>query len=244
MKKLILFCAPLFAAADPGLLQRIADQKLSPPQRAAACFALRGQRDPETIQALSRALEDKDLLSCAAENLRIAGAIEPLNEALTGSANPMVRAAAARQIGSFHRADLLEALSVAARDENLLVATNALAGLSQYTEPSVVPFLADLARHGGMTGDMALERLAQLDEEAALSVSRTLLASAQVADKLYAMKTIGALGGPSDVPELRKIAAENPDSLGQRDRGFGFMPAINLARAAQAAIAAIESRRP
>ncbi len=56
------------------------------------------------------------------------------------------------------------------------------------------------------------------------------------------MKVIGATGDASDIPELRKIAASNVETLAQRDRGFGLMPPINLARSAQAAIAAIEKR--
>ena len=76
-----------------------------------------------------------------------------------------------------------------------------------------------------------------------LTVARGLLSSPQVPDKLYAMKVIGATGDPSDLPELRKIAASNVETLSQRDRGFGLMPPINLARSAQAAIAAIEKRK-
>ena len=95
-----------------------------------------------------------------------------------------------------------------------------------------------------MTGDMALERVSQLDPRTALFVARGLLSSAQVPDRLYAMRIMGAFGDGSDVSELAKIAASNSENLSQRDRGFGFMPAISLSRAAQSAIAAIESRRP
>jgi hypothetical protein len=57
------------------------------------------------------------------------------------------------------------------------------------------------------------------------------------------MRVIGAFGDASDLTELEKIAKSGPESLSQRARGFGFMPAINLARAAQSAIAAIQARQ-
>jgi hypothetical protein len=54
---------------------------------------------------------------------------------------------------------------------------------------------------------------------------------------------IGAFGDASDSAELNKIARSTPENLSQRNRGFGFMPAINLARAAQSAMASIQSRQ-
>ena len=208
---------------------------------ANACFQARGKTDSATIEAMSRALEDPDLFTCAAANLRIAGAVEPLLRGLA-SENPQVRAAAARELGAFQKLELLQPLSRAAQDENPLVATNALDGLSQYRDPAVTPYLEALAGKGGMIGDMALDRLLQLDSAAALKVARSLLASPQVPDRLYAMHIIGAAGDAGDLPALRKIASSGEENLAQRNRGFGFMPPINLARAAQSAIAAIQAR--
>ena len=56
------------------------------------------------------------------------------------------------------------------------------------------------------------------------------------------MRVIGAFGDAFDLAELDKIAKSAPENLSQRNRGFGFMPAINLARAAQSAIVSIQSR--
>jgi HEAT repeat protein len=242
--KISIFClVPLIlTAADPTAVQRLFDAKLNPTLRANACFELRGNSDPEVIGALSRALDDADVRPCAADNLRIAGAIEPLQRALSNP-DPQVRAAAARELGSFRKAELLEPLSIAAQDENALVSTNALAGLSMYPGKEAVPYLVAIAKAGGMTGDMALDRLAELDAAAGLAVARSLLGSQQVPDKLYAMKVMGALGDSSDLPELRKLAASNAETLSQRERGFGLMPPINLARSAQAAVTAIEKRQ-
>jgi hypothetical protein len=241
--KMILVCLipAMLNAADGTAVARLFDAKLSPTARANACFELRGKTDADVIGALSRALDDADLRSCAADNLRIAGAIETLRQALS---NPeaQVRAAAARELGQFRKPELLELLSVAAQDENALVATNGLAGLSMYQGAEAIPYLAAIAKKGGMTGDMALDRLAELDPQLGLKVARGLLASPQVPDKLYAMKIIGSTGDTSDVAELRKIADENKETLAQRDRGFGFMPPVNLGRSAQAAISAIEGR--
>jgi HEAT repeat protein len=242
MKIGLCFLVPLAAfAADSDAVQRLFDGKLTPLKRANACLELRGQADTEVIAALRRAMEDPDLLPCAADNLQRVGAIELLKQALS-SQKVQVRAVAARELGTFQKPELIEALAQAAQDGNLLVATNALSGLSQYQDAAVIPYLRAISRKGGITGDMALDRLWQLDADAALKVARGLLSSAQVPDLLYAMRIIGASGDSSDLPQLNKIAAANPETLTQRSRGFGFMPAINLSRAAQSAIAAIQSR--
>ena len=55
-----------------------------------------------------------------------------------------------------------------------------------------------------------------------------------------ALRVIGASGDASDLPALRAIAAAGQENLTQRNRGFGLMPPVNLARAATGAIAAIE----
>src|ERR1700693_4572283 len=240
-----IFClAPVLAiCADQTPLQRLFDGKLTTSQRATACYDLRGNSEPEVANSLGKDQEDQALLSCAADNLRIVGAIETLRQALSNQ-DAGVRAAAVRQLGTFQKPELLDLISRAAQDENLLIATSALNGLSEYQDPVVVPFLASLAKKGGMIGDMALDRLAQLQSETALGVARDLLASSQVPDRLYAMRVIGAFGDASDLAELNKIPKPSPESLSQRARGFGFMPAINLSRAAQSAIASIQSRQP
>ena len=240
-----IFClAPVLAiCADQTSLDRLFDGKLNSSQRASACFELRGNSDPEVVKALGKALEDPALLSCAADNLRIVGAIETFKQALSNQ-DAEVRSAAVRQLGTFQKPDLLDVISRAAQDENLLVATNALNGLSEYQDRAVIPFLAGLAKKGGMIGDMALDRLAQLQSATALGVARELLASSQVPDRLYAMRVIGAFGDASDLAELNKVVKSSPESLSHRARSFGFMPAINLSRAAQSAIASIQSRQP
>jgi HEAT repeat protein len=243
MRIWIFWLAPVLAiGANQTPLEQLFDGKLNSSQRATACFELRGNSEPEVVRALGRALEDPVLLSCAADNLRIAGAIDTLKQALSNQ-DAGVRAAAVRELGTFQRSDLLDAISREAQDENLLVATNALNGLSEYQDPAVIPFLASLAKKGGMIGDMALDRLTQLQSATALGIARELLASSQVPDRLYAMRVIGAFGDASDLVELNKIAKSSPEKLSQRARGFGFMPAINLARAAQSAIATIQSRQ-
>ena len=242
--RISLFClaSVLAICADQTPLQQLFDGKLTPSQRATACFDLRGNSGQDVVNAMGKALEDPAVLSCAADNLRIAGAIETLKKAMS-SESPQVRAAVVRQLGTFQKSDLLYAISLAAQDENLLVATNALGALSEYKDPAVIPYLAGLAKRGGMIGDMALDRVVQLDSATALGIARELLASPQVPDRLYAMRVIGAFGDASDLPELNKIAKSSPEVLSQRARGFGFMPAINLARAAQSAISSIQLRQ-
>jgi HEAT repeat protein len=239
--KPILF-ATLALALNAADLQPLFDPHLNATQRANACFALRGKADEETIRAMTRALEDQDLITCAAENLRIVKAVEPLKRALADSPNQQARAAAARALGSFQDPALIDPLFAAAEDANILVASNALAALSEFAGAAVIPDLAALAKKGGMIGDMSLERILQLDPGAAVTIARTLLASPQVPDKLYSIRVLGSAGAAADLPELRKIAATAEEIPNQRTRGFGLMPPINLARAAQSAIESIQSR--
>ncbi len=231
------------SAADLPKIQQLFDPKLTPTQRANACFELRGNAEPEVIRAMSRALEDSELVSCAADNLRLIKAVEPLKQALH-SPDAQARAAAARELGSFQDPALLDALSEAALDENALVGSNALAALDEYSDLSVIPYLAALAKKGGMIGDMALERILQLDAKTALAIARPLLDSPQVPDKLYAMRAIGVAGDRSDLASLRRIVASKEETPTQHTRGFGLMPPVNLSRAAESAIASIESRMP
>ena len=242
MKTAILLLVPMLAAAgEPDAVTRLFDAKLNATQRATACFDLRGKSDAETVTALGRAMEEPQLLACAAENLRLIKAAGALRQALD-SQTAETRATAARVLGSLQMPEYLEALSQAAQDENALVATNALAGLSYYRDPAVVPYLMTLARKGGMAGDMALDRVLELDPAAALQAGRQLIASPGVPDQLYAMRVIGAAGNASDLPVLRKIADAHHEDLAQRARGFGFMPPVNLSKAAESAIAAIKER--
>ena len=244
MKYLTIFFIPFaLAAADEGTLQRMFDGKLNATQRATACFELRVDRSADALNAMARALSDRDLRSCASTNLRVAGAVEELVKALS-SEDAEVRATAARELGSFRKLELLYALNQAAEDENPLVASNGLDALREYDDPAVVPYLNTLATKGGMIGDMALDRLSQLAPTVSLRIARELLASGQVPDKIYALRVIGALGDSSDVPSLREIAASAQENLEQRNRGFGLMPAINIAKVANTAIQSIQSRQP
>lgn len=59
---------------------------------------------------------------------------------------------------------------------------------------------------------------------------------------LRAIRASATLGDASDLPSLREIAATETEEMSTRGRGFGFMPAISLSRAAKTAIARIESR--
>jgi HEAT repeat protein len=223
MKTLLILAMPLFAS-------RIDD-----------CFARRGDRSPEAVRSMTLALEDPDLRSCAAENLRVAEAVEPLRSALQSS-TPETRAVAARTLGTFKRTDLIDPLADAASDPNLLVASNAMAGLMNYSDAAVLPALDRLARKGGMVGDLALERLLVIAPELALPAARHLLATGQVPDRLYALRVIADLGDATDLPALEKIAADSGERLESRSRGFGLMPAISLSRSAQTAIENVRSR--
>ena len=54
---------------------------------------------------------------------------------------------------------------------------------------------------------------------------------------------IGDLGDQSDLPKLREMARKR-ETVESRGRGFGFMPAIDLGRAAQNAADKISAAEP
>jgi HEAT repeats len=241
-KTILMVLAPaLLGAAELPQPQQMFDGKLSQAQRANVCFALRGNTDGEVIRAMAQAMENPSLIACAAENLRIAHAVDALKQGLHSSTE-QTRAAAARALGSFQDVALLEDLNATAHDPNMLVATNGLGALANYEDHAALPYLGALAAKGGMIGDMALERILQLDPALAVSIARRLIKSDQVPDKLYAMRTMGAAGDRSDLSQLTPIAATKEEAPMLPSRGFGFMPPINLSRAAQSAISQIETR--
>jgi HEAT repeat protein len=209
--------------------------------RNNACYALHGERSPEVIAALARALESPDVCACAARTLREAGAIEELKTALA-AADPEIRAAAALELGALGRPELIEPLARAARDPNLMVASNALEGLAQYQDPSVLPALLSLAESAGPVAAMALSRAVQFQDPRVLAVARKLMATRDVPLRLAALREIGDRGDPSDLPALRNLAAK-AEPVAPAGRGFGLVPPLDLSRAAQNAIRQIESRR-
>jgi HEAT repeat protein len=237
---LFLLCSVVVAAADDPV-GRMLDEKLTVAQRNNACFALRGNRSHEVLAAMRGALASDVVRACAARNLREAGAVDELANALSAP-EPQVRAAAARELGYFERPELIEPLVKAAHDPNVLVATNAVSGLGRYHDRVVLPKLLDLAASGGAVGVAALSRAAQFDEPAALPVARKLLTGNDPAGKLIALLVVGDCGDATDMPRLRELAAKS-EPLGVRGRGFGLMPALDVSLAAKNAIEAIEKRR-
>ena len=236
-----LFCVGILGAADDQV-GRMVDEKLNVAQRNDACFALRGNRSHEAIAAMRGALASDVVRACAARNLREAGAVDELKNALTAP-EPEVRAVAARELGSFEKPELIDVLVKAAHDPSVLVGTNAVMGLGQYHDRAVLPKLLDLAAGGGAVGVTALSRAAQFDEPATLPVARKMLYGNDPAAKLIALLIVGECGDASDLPRLRELAAKS-EPLGSRGRGFGLMPALDISRAARSAIEGIEKRQP
>jgi len=191
--------ACLAAYAQDSAPARMLDPKLNVAQRNNACYELRGSGSPETVAAMARALEVPDVRACAARNLREAGAVDQLKGALTAS-DPEMRAAAARELGALARPDMIEPLAQAARDPNLIVATNALEGLSQYQDPSVLPALLSLAEGGGPVAAMALSRAVEFNDPGVLTVSRKLMATRDVTLRLAALRAIGDSAIPPTCP--------------------------------------------
>jgi HEAT repeat protein len=216
------------------------DPSLNVAQRNNACFELRGSTEPEVIATMRKALEDVKVRACAGTNLRKAGAVAELKDAL---ADPKfeIRALAARELGGFERPELLPLLAAAARDSQLLVGINAVEGLANYRDAIVLPYLLDLAKSGGLVGTAALDRALTFGDPRVLAAARVLMGSKDVSDKLAAMRVIGAMGDESDIPLLREIK-EKEVGMVAAGRGFGLMPAISLSHAAQTTIEKIGER--
>lgn len=238
---LLLVTVGAFAAhAEDTPVSRMLDDKLNVAQRNDACFELRGVHSPAVTAALKRALAAQAVRSCAARNLREAGAVDELKAAL-GDNDPEIRAVAARELGMLARPELVEALAQTARDPNLLVAINGVEALSQYQAPDALPSLLSLAESGGLVGAMALSRAVQFNNPAVLAVARQLMKARDVPLRLAALRAIGDLGDASDLPGLTELAAK-AETATSTGRGFGLVPALDLSRAAQNAIRQIQER--
>jgi HEAT repeat protein len=217
------------------------DPSLNVAQRNNACFELRGSNDPEVIATMRKALNETAVRACAGTNLRKAGAIAELKDAL-GDANFEVRALAARELGGFEKPELLPLLASAARDPQMLVGINAIEGLADYRDAVVLPYLLNLAKDGGLVGTAALDRALTFKDPRVLETARVLLGSKDVSDKLAAMRVIGAMGDETDIPNLRSIQEKETGMVSASGRGFGLIPAISLSRAAETTIEKIGER--
>jgi hypothetical protein len=241
MRTLLTFSfAVLSLRAADAPLDRMFDVKLTTAQRNDACFELRGSADSTARNAMLHGLHLSFLRACAAENLRMAEAVEDLKTAAADQ-DPEIQAVAVRELGSFRKAELLPLLAAKAADPNLLIATNGLQALCFYDGAEVAAYLEPIARKGGIVGIQALNRLDALRAPSALAVARVLLKNGEVTDQVSAMKVLGTSGDASDLPALRELAARKQE-FAVRQRGFGLMPAINISRAAEATIVEIEKR--
>jgi HEAT repeat protein len=235
---LIAFCAVLHAGENS--IPRALDEKLTTAQRNDACFELRGDRSTEALRTMRFLLINANLRACAARNLTEVGATEELANALSDN-EPDVRAAAAGALGKLARPESIDSLARSAHDANLMVAASAVNALCAYEDRLVIPHLTDLAKSGSMVGMLALGRLAELRDPAALRIARELLTYTEVAVRLAAMRVIGDMGDRSDIHALKQMAGVS-EELSSRARGFGLMPPVDLSRAAEAAIKSIERR--
>ena len=200
-------------------------------QRNDACYALRGLRAPEAVAALRQSAGDPAVRACAVRELREAGTVDQLMDALR-AADADTRMAAAHELGELRDPAAMDALGTAALDPNPLVSAAAAGALGGYRDKAALPLLL---RAG------ALQEAARFHDPAVLPLARRMLDTGDAAAKLIAMSVLMDLGNADDLPKLRQIAAR-PETLESRGRGFGFMPAIDLARVARNAIAAIEAR--
>jgi len=235
-----LFVVTSSIYAQDEKLARMFDAKLSPAQRNEACFSLRDDRSTATLQGMRAALNVEVVRACAGRNLLQAAAGALLVDTLQDKA-PEVRATAARQLGLMKDPEFIPALAAAAAEQNLLVATSAVQGLCQYEDRRVLPALRQVVSRGGIVGAISLSRIAALDGAEALLLARKLLSSADVTDRVLALRIIGDNGNASDLPALQSMADQSVELMA-RQRGFGLMPPIDLSQAAKRTIAQVQNR--
>jgi HEAT repeat protein len=222
------------AAALALLVAAMMDGKATVAQRSDACYALRGQHSPALVAALRTALDDKTLRACAARDLREAGAVDALIDGLAAD-DADTQIAAARELGELHDPRSLEALGRVALNDNILLAASAISALGAYEPSAALPYLLRAAAQAGVSGVTALSLAARSHDPAVLAVARRILDKGDVAAQVSALAVIADLGDAADLPKLHELAAHS-DPVYSRGRGFGFMPPIDLARAAQTAI--------
>ena len=227
-------------ASDNATLDKMLAPAANATMKNDACFELRGNKAPDVLVAMRKAMADQNLRSCATKNLRTAGAIDLLRDALKDE-DPEIRAVAVLEVGMFSKTEDLPSLAKAGRDPNLLVATNAVYALAGNPDPAVLPYLEAIAEKGGLPGTQALGRLVQRNDPKAIEIARTMVASKDAPEKLAAIKVMGEMGSKQDLKLLQEIKAKDTGELSS-GRGFGLMPSVSLSRAAKTAIEAIEKR--
>jgi HEAT repeats len=227
-------------AAIALLIAGMLDPKATVAQRNDACFALRGERSPDAVAAFATGLTDAAIRSCAARDLREAGAVDTLLNGLS-AADAAVQIAAIRELEALRDPRALEPLGRAALSENVMVASAAISALGAYPDRTALDLLLRAAAQPNVAGITALEQAAHSHDAAVLPVARLVLETGDVAAQVIALGIIADQGDATDMPMLRKLAAQS-DKVYSRGRGFGFMPPIDVARAAQTAIDRLSER--
>jgi HEAT repeat protein len=235
-----LFIALACALAQAPNLSSMFDTKLTVAQRNDACYALRADHSQETLQVMRKALDVEVVRPCAARNLAAGGAADLLADAVR-SPVPEVRATAARALGVLRKPEFIPLLASAAGDPNLMIALSATEALCQYDDAGVLPALKALVTRGGLIASISVSRIGEIDAREALPIARDWLRAKDVTQRVIAMRILGENGDASDLPALR-VVAEHKKEIVASQRGFGLMPPIDLAQAAQATIAQIQNR--
>lgn len=228
------------AAALALLLTAMMDTNATVAQRSNACYALRGQQSAEVVSALTHALADKTVRACAARGLREAHAVDALVAGLN-AADVDTQMAAARELGELRDPRSLDVLGRVALSDNVLLASSAISALGAYEPKAALPYLLRAAAQPTVSGVAALELAARSLDPAVVLLARRVLEAGDVATQVIALAIIADLGDAADLPKLRRLAAHS-DPVYSRGRGFGFMPPIDVARAAQTAIDKITTK--
>jgi HEAT repeat protein len=157
----------------------------------------------------------------------------PFSALASGDADTQM--AAARELGLLRDPRALEPLGRVALSDNVLLASSAISALGAYDAEAALPYLLRAAGQSSVSSVTALELAARSRDAAVLPLARRVLDKGDVAAQVIALAIIADMGDAGDLPKLRELAAHS-DPVYSRGRGFGFMPPIDIARAAQTAI--------
>ncbi|MBI3667996.1 MAG: HEAT repeat domain-containing protein [Acidobacteria bacterium] len=220
------------------LAARMKDRAATAAQRNDACRQLQGSK---AVPHLEEALEDGVVRSCAAIQLRRAGAVDSLLRALN---HPLteVRARVIYELGQMKDPRAVSGLIAAAKDNEPVVSSGAVHALLQFDDPRVLPALLEVASRQGLSSLLAVNSLSRFQDPAVMPVLYKLLESPDPLLRVAAIGALGELGDGETAKKLAPLLKEQAEWRPAPGQGIGMFPAINLARAAQVAINRIQAR--
>jgi HEAT repeat protein len=226
------------APSSDEMAARMNDPAATPAERNGACRALEGGK---AVAPLVQALADDVTRACAAQRLRQMDAFDSLFRAAQHGA-PAVRATALYHLGLMKNPAAVDALVAAAKDADPLVSASGIQALLQFDAPRVLTTLLELASRQGISSLAAANSLARFHDRSTLPVLYMILNARDPLLRVAAIGALGELGDAESITKLQPLLQQQADLRATPGIGIGLFPGVNMARAAQVAINAIQSR--